>query len=289
MPLARSDVQEWRYRALGDDAPFVPTLIRVRSTASADDEDVRAWTGLRMAPRLARHLGLRSTLRLLGSLGEMRTSSTPASGEDGPRGIGRAQFLRLTGLGVVATMLGGTATAHASAAVRGQAQEWVAQNMDNLPRNYPAFATSSTAIRKAVYEELQPHERRQLWREHLRTYEARRASMTNDQRAVLDRAIKLVDKESLFAGPPRDGLDELDALGEQAVEAFGKEEARAMLATLGPVESAQDGSCDCNTNDVWGCDSCLAVGPCQSSWCTCTSSGCGWFWTKPCNGRCDAL
>jgi hypothetical protein len=290
MPLTHSEVEDWRKRALGDDAPFVPTLIRVRTTASAAGEDVHAWTGLRMVPRLVRNLGLQATLRLLGALGEMRNSSTPASGgDDSPHGIGRAQFLRLTGLGVAAAMLGGNATAHAGTAVMSEAQTWVASNKGNLPRNYAAFTASSMAIRKAVYEELRPDERRQLWRDHLRTYHARRASMTDDQRAVLDRAIELADKESLFSGALEDGLRrELDTLGERAVAAFGKEEARAMLATLGPAVREEDGSCDCNTNDTWGCDSCLSVGPCATSWCTCTGSGCGWFWSKPCNGRCDA-
>jgi hypothetical protein len=290
MPLTHPEVDKWRKRALGDDAPFVPTLIRVPHDRLGRGEDVRAWTGLRMATRLARHLGLQTTLRLLGALGEMRNSSMPASGgDDSPRGMGRAQFLRLTGLGVAAAMLGGTATANASTSAMGQAQKWVASNKGNLPRDYEAFAASGMEIRKAVYEEIQPDERRQLWREHLRRYDARRASMTDDQRAVLDRAIELVDKESLFSGPPGDGLrEELGILGERATAAFGKEEARAMLATLGPAVSAQDGSCDCNVDDIWGCDSCLAVNPCSTSWCTCSGSGCGTFWSWPCNGRCDA-
>ncbi|MGP3962210.1 hypothetical protein ACTWPT_40085 [Nonomuraea sp. 3N208] len=66
MPLAHPDVVAWREQALGESAPYAPTLIRV------GDGGVRAWAGGDMAIRLAAHLGIRGTYSLLRTLGENR-------------------------------------------------------------------------------------------------------------------------------------------------------------------------------------------------------------------------
>jgi hypothetical protein len=46
MPLDHPDVRAWRRRALGDDPPFAPTLIRIH------DDQVRAWSGVASGLRL---------------------------------------------------------------------------------------------------------------------------------------------------------------------------------------------------------------------------------------------
>lgn len=87
--LRDPQMEHWRERALGSDAPWAPTLVEV------DGGDVRAWTGMRMGARLARRLGPAASWRVAKVLGAMskgaeaRPSSRPA--------ITRSRFI--TGLG----------------------------------------------------------------------------------------------------------------------------------------------------------------------------------------------
>lgn len=53
--LYASDVRSWRERALGVDAPWLPTLLRVE-----DDDRVQAWIGPAMALRLGQIIGVRA-------------------------------------------------------------------------------------------------------------------------------------------------------------------------------------------------------------------------------------
>jgi predicted DCC family thiol-disulfide oxidoreductase YuxK len=66
MPLAHPDVRQWREQSLGSQAAWAPTLIRIQV------DDVRAWTGPAMVVALVRHLGSRSTMRVLGALMQQR-------------------------------------------------------------------------------------------------------------------------------------------------------------------------------------------------------------------------
>lgn len=52
-------VRRWRRQALGDDAPWAPTLIEVKG------ESVKAWTGLKMGVVLTKKLGLSVTWRIM--------------------------------------------------------------------------------------------------------------------------------------------------------------------------------------------------------------------------------
>ncbi len=63
IPLAHPDVREWREQAFGANPVWAPTLLHVRSG------QVRAWVGIPLGFTLVRHLGIRSTLAVLGALG----------------------------------------------------------------------------------------------------------------------------------------------------------------------------------------------------------------------------
>jgi hypothetical protein len=80
----------------------------------------------------------------------------------------------------------------------------------------------------------------------------------------------------------------LKTLAEDAVAVFGMDEARALLATLGPVQQGLAAECDCNIFDnffCWDCQGCISC-PCTA--CSeCTESGCGPLWTARCNGVCQ--
>ncbi|NYE47541.1 hypothetical protein HDA32_002661 [Spinactinospora alkalitolerans] len=89
-------MRKWRQQALGDDAPWAPTLVR------ATDDTVEAWTGWQIAPVLSRHLDAKTTWRVLGALGgnalDNRKRKVPR--------FGRSAFIRgavgsIVGLGVL--------------------------------------------------------------------------------------------------------------------------------------------------------------------------------------------
>lgn len=101
--LHHPQVKHWRERALGADATWAPTLFEVGGV-----REVRAWTGPRMAVRLARTLGPVSTWRVMRSLGEVGTPKTadlgpPLAGMD-TAGISRGRFLK--GMGGAALAFG---------------------------------------------------------------------------------------------------------------------------------------------------------------------------------------
>ncbi|NIV33021.1 MAG: hypothetical protein GWN58_27330 [Anaerolineae bacterium] len=70
--LSAPDVLELRVRALGPKPPFTPTLLRVHH------EDVKAWTGKRMAVRLARLLGPAKAAAVIAVVGKRAQSTGPA-------------------------------------------------------------------------------------------------------------------------------------------------------------------------------------------------------------------
>ena len=82
-------MEHWREQALGENAPWAPTLVEVRS------DMVKAWTGRRMGLILAGKLGLVATWRVMQILGETRArpTDTNVSGTV-DAGLSRGQFLK---------------------------------------------------------------------------------------------------------------------------------------------------------------------------------------------------
>ena len=102
--LHHPQVEHWRGQALGEDAPWAPTLFEVGGA-----REVRAWTGSRMAVRLARALGPVSTWRVMQALGEVSVPKVAVSGGPpavvaGGGGLSRGQFLK--GMGGAALAFG---------------------------------------------------------------------------------------------------------------------------------------------------------------------------------------
>ncbi|WP_059006494.1 bacteriocin fulvocin C-related protein [Streptomyces specialis] len=274
MPLEDPEVRSWREAALGAEPPHAPTLLRVPQDGG---KPPRAWTGWTLGVRLALRLGPRRTARVLRALGAAR------SAERAPDGIGRGRFLLLAGLGAAA-VLGAAPAARAT----DRAQEWVRANLAELPRDYDGVTAHPMAYRRAIFRELDPADRAALWREHLSRYRAAHPGLGAEQRGVLDRAEAFLRRDSAFVGEVTDELHgEYQALKADAVAAFGLDEARAALATLGPAPTAaEDANCECNCGDDWcsdGCTCCVDGKPC---WCTRTSAGCGLFFNYRCYGTC---
>jgi hypothetical protein len=64
-PLHDPQVAHWRKQALGEEAPWAPTLIEVKGGG------VKAWTGLGRGIALSRRVGPAATWRVMQVIGEM--------------------------------------------------------------------------------------------------------------------------------------------------------------------------------------------------------------------------
>lgn len=95
--LANPRVREWRRRALGEDAPWAPTLIELRGP-----DEVRAWTGPGIAVHLSRSLGPVASWRVMQILGEFGSTAASERWGEHPvgalaRAVNRRQFLKGAG------------------------------------------------------------------------------------------------------------------------------------------------------------------------------------------------
>lgn len=98
LSLSDHRVEQWRKTALGEDAPWAPTLIEVKGLR------VRAWTGWQMGARLGRFLGPVATWRVMQTLGEVSGTSSiensavvdklPGKAAEAVVGMSRGQFLK---------------------------------------------------------------------------------------------------------------------------------------------------------------------------------------------------
>lgn len=105
--LRSVEVQGWRERALGGDAPWVPTLFAV------EGESVRAWTGKGLVARLGRLVGPHKLWRIATVVGGLMDQPT------GPSSSGRRLVLRrgLAGTATALVLLGGGASVPRSTAL----------------------------------------------------------------------------------------------------------------------------------------------------------------------------
>lgn len=74
-PLDSLEVAAVRQQVFGSDPPWEPTLL------AFGDDGVRAWTGPGLVMRLARLLGLRRALSVLGELGSLGGGRSDAAGK----------------------------------------------------------------------------------------------------------------------------------------------------------------------------------------------------------------
>lgn len=103
--LDEPQMENWRRQALGQRAPWTPTLIEVEGA------EVKAWTGRRMCLALARRLGASATWRVMQVLGETNTESAAQQPRaEKVNSLNRRQFLKgLGGAAVAMSVLSGTA------------------------------------------------------------------------------------------------------------------------------------------------------------------------------------
>ncbi|WP_197093619.1 bacteriocin fulvocin C-related protein [Nonomuraea sp. SBT364] len=289
LPLQNKEIQQLREQQLGPEAPWAPTVI------ATDGTSIRIWTGRAIMLPLLRQLGIRPAMRVIAALGDMRHGARAAAKNDGTF-INRSHFLRLgAGTAVaVGLALTGRTPAFATAPDSSAAYKWVEANRANLPQAYNDVAAHPMTYRKAIWQASSPEVRSRLWVEQLQRYRTTHPDLTKAQQQVLDDAMAIVSDPGAFAfGTPEAAAARARSEGfeESATAAFGHHEALGLFATLGPADSAisADAGCGCSVTSDWcsndGSRYCCGY---VFSGCGCerSDSGCGRFWSYPCDGVC---
>jgi hypothetical protein len=239
-----------------------------------------------MALPLIRRLGIRSTARLLRALGSLPSTRIEPSSD---HLLGRKGFLKL-GAGLAAAtgliLTGKTPATAAEAPECVKARAWVEANQHRLPETYADFAAYPTAYRRVIYAELQAETRSSLWIAHLDHSRAARSHLTAQQRMVLDQVTRIAGDPRTFTSNRDTGTDkQFTKLADSAIAAFGRTEARDILATLGPAKPTVEASglpdCECAFFDSRWC-----WGACRTGGCEVLDTGCGALWIYPCDGLC---
>lgn len=276
LPLAHPDVERLRAQ-FWSEPPWAPTLLRVENGVA------RCWVGRAMALPMALTLGVRSTMNVLGALGELRQQQVEQSSEVG---MSRKLFMRLGAGAVVAggMVLTGNLPAYAGPS---PAALWVEENRGKLPQTYDDLIAHPMEFRRAIYRELNPAVRSDMWVEHVERYKAAHVDLTARQNEALDAVLRIFRDSGNFKAGAAPG--KIMDVTEQIKASFGLESANQIVATLGPVDVVSDKAVDCqcatsadlctnNTNCAAGTGCNVKPGG--------SSMGCGpgWFWD--CDGLC---
>jgi hypothetical protein len=173
-------MQHWRESALGEAAPWAPTLVEL------DGGVIRAWTGVRMGVRLSRALGPLATWRVMQALGEAN-ADLELTGSVAARAtskLTRRQFLKgVGGAAVALSILGGTGKlpSPAQAATSVRIEELVGEELIGVARDVAARKDVANVTNGA-------------WRDKVRGGRVIEAGITDarENRAVIE-AIDLAD------------------------------------------------------------------------------------------------
>jgi hypothetical protein len=284
LPLSSDRVTLLREQALGVDAPWLPTLVKV------DGNSVRAWTGFGLSARLSLVLGLRRSLAVVRGLRRSKALE-PVCGQ-------RRRLLQAIPAATVGAFLltGGLATPARAAKLdeRNKIAKWIAANRDSLPHGYDEFVARPMPYRRAIYGELPPATQTQLWQEHLKRYRQSHPDLTPQQRSALDAADDALKSGQIDVAKARAASDTIE-------KAFGRDEAASIVATLGEPEKPgpdtatspdspecwSSRECHCSVSDSW-CSHPEKCG-CKNGCPNPTSRGCGDLWLSPCDGTCSRL
>ncbi|MGK4005752.1 bacteriocin fulvocin C-related protein [Sorangium sp. So ce1036] len=125
----------------------------------------------------------------------------------------------------------------------GKVQDWIAANRDRLPSTYDELVRFPPQYRKAIFAAQTPEVRSVFFRSQFERYREQHPSLSAEQRAALAYAIELTTPELFSAsryspGPERSVDAKLRELQERMIAAFGVDEARGLVAQLGPLDPA---------------------------------------------------
>lgn len=163
-----------------------------------------------------------------------------------------------------------------------QIQAWIEENAGKLPTTLEGVSRHPMAYRRAILDSLHPEQKVALWGEHIRQYIASHPQLSAKQIAVLEKVLTTLSPQLYTIGI----TPEVQRVQAAVKEAFAPEEARLIVATLGPPESpGAEASlapiCECSRADAW-----CGGFRCRAYSCTKKTSGCGWFGLSKCDGLC---
>ena len=237
-----------------------------------------------MAFPLVKHLGVRATLSVVNALGQLAGPDEERSGAV----MGRKKFLRFGAGAVIAA--GIVATGNMPAFARSgnsKALAWVEANSHRLPQRYDDIVKHDMPYRRAIFAELAPDTQRSMWFDHVNNYRAAHSNLNAEQNAALDRVVALI-RDCPFTEQPKEGSPFQRAakeVNERVVKAFGKDQARAILTTLGPADQVGTDGVLCQCSDQCH-DWCEGSRYCKYGGCDFTRSCCT-LWQWVCNGFCN--
>ena len=195
LPLGRPDIRQLRTRALGEEAPWTPTLLRV------DNENVRAWTGIAMAYPLVRHLGPRSTLKVVSALGRVRSARPQLPGDP------KSASGRIADIAVISVSVGVVAAARLlltgkppvpAANENVLAVRWVEKHRESLPSTYDEVVAYPISYQRAIFAVSPPEVQSRFWVEALKRDRAKKSDLTKEQAEIFNRAIELASMGQVF-------------------------------------------------------------------------------------------
>jgi hypothetical protein len=115
-----------------------------------------------------------------------------------------------------------------------QAEEWVRAHSGDLPTLYDQLASYPMSHRRAIFANLAPEARADLWREQLSRFQAER-DLTLEQQEFVERCKRDVVTADNYrrGGPPKDVLK---TMSDRIVALFAEYEDRRIFVQLGPAK-----------------------------------------------------
>jgi hypothetical protein len=192
-----------------------------------------------------------------------------------------------------------------------RASEFVAAHASQLPRNLDEISAFPLGYRQRIYSALPITTKSEMWREHLsRFLSAHR--LTAAQSGFVQHQIAALSPDAIASGALK---AQSGPVSRQAIELFGRGQAKLLVATLGPrdptyrgvaaarlgvaervrgwfvAEAQQMSNCSCAIQSDW-CGAWNPVGPyseCVEApppGCIPTVDGCGTWFEHACTGKC---
>ena len=163
-------------------------------------------------------------------------------------------------------------------------EKWVQENVQELPASYAELLRYPLAYRQAIYARYSPEVKSMMWQSQFEAYLGSHPDLSPEQVALLHRSIGLMTP-AIFASTRSDALlAEIEGLKDAMVATFGIEEARGIIAQLGPSDdSSLLYRCSCSTAS----DYCRIGKHCHRGGCEEVRKNCGTFLSYDCDGFCN--
>jgi hypothetical protein len=110
-------------------------------------------------------------------------------------------------------------------------REWVEEHRGALPSTYEAISRFPMQYRKSIFSASPPRVKSSLWKDHISRYIVVHASMTLEQRSVLDEMMHFLS-EDLYEKSgelPQAAIEVAQRIMDKTVDAFGVDEAELIF------------------------------------------------------------